>query len=82
MVGEMSDAKMPEREMGDGSVEVKRLDNGRFNLSVVTDGGYQEVQLGAFNAWRAFGLLAFMLGIPLPKKLQRAIKLTDGKVES
>lgn len=51
-------------------------EDGAVVLSVTTDGQVQTVRLGAFNAWRAFGLLACVLGIPLPARLTRVIKLS------
>ena len=37
--------------------------------------GDQHIGLSAFNAWRVFGLMSFMLGLPLPLRIQRMIKL-------
>jgi hypothetical protein len=66
--------EMPERLETDGLIEVRREGWG-FVVTVVNSGEASSIKLSPFNAWRAFGLLAFMLGIPLPKSTAKAIKL-------
>jgi hypothetical protein len=34
----------------------------------------QSITLSRYNAWRIFGMLAVILGIPLPSKLGKLIK--------
>lgn len=75
----MDDGKQPPRGPDDGPIEVRRDPHreGWWQVSVSTPDGKQTetLRLSGFNAWRVFGLLAFMLGIPLPAKLQKEIKL-------
>lgn len=60
----------------DGMVHVTRLESeGKLMLSVVDDGTEHTVVMSEFNAARAFGMLALMLGISLPKATGKAIKL-------
>ena len=68
--------KMPEREEGDGQFMVERLEDGRLGVEVTTDGVHYRLVMGAFNGWRVFGMLAFFLGITLPKNIAKAIKLS------
>lgn len=69
----------PPRLATDGAVSVERvaLYHGAEGLLVtVTDGDTTaSVHMGIHNAWRIFGLLAFMLGIQLPSKLVKAIRM-------
>lgn len=70
--------KMPERKPTDGAVSVERIFGNDpvadLALAVVTDGTEQRITMSEHNAWRAFGMLAVMLGIPLPKDIGKAIK--------
>jgi hypothetical protein len=68
-------AEQPERSDRDGEVSVHRLPNGDIMIAVVTDNERASVVLTDYNGWRIFGLLAFMLGIGLPTKLAKKIKL-------
>ena len=68
-------AKQPERSDRDGEVSVRRLPNGDMTIAVVTDNERAFLVLTDYNGWRIFGLLAFMLGIDLPVKLAKKIKL-------
>ena len=68
-------AEQPERSDRDGEVSVRRLPNGDITVSVVTDNERAFLVLTDYNGWRIFGLLAFMLGIDLPVKLAKKIKL-------
>jgi len=65
----------PAREKSDGGISVTKMEGGRLRISCDTDGVTTSVVLGAFNAWRAFGMLAMMLEIKLPAKLGKSIKL-------
>lgn len=65
----------PPRCPGDGDVRLHRGDGDSFFFTVTQDGAEQTLWLSGFNAWRLFGMLAIMLGVPLPKKIGKAIKL-------
>lgn len=69
--------QQPERQPSDGPMTVERLEDGRWLISVETDGERQSITCGGFNVWRVFGSLAFLLGVALPKKVSKSIKLTD-----
>lgn len=66
---------MPERRPIDGPVALTRSGD-NLVLSCTTNGSETSVVLGPHNAWRAFGLLALMLDLPLLKRVARAIVLT------
>jgi len=66
--------KMPERNEGDGEIKVFKSSDGKLVLLCVQDGEETSVRMSAHNAWRAFGLLALMLEIPLPDNVGNAIK--------
>lgn len=61
---------MPERQPGDGAVSLRRDKN-----MIVIECGSRVLIVGEYNAWRIFGMLAVLLGIPLSKKVGKAIKL-------
>ena len=67
----------PPREPGDGSAEVARLPiaPSRVTICVETDGERQYITIGEYNAWRVFGMLALILGVDLPKRIAKDIKL-------
>lgn len=67
-------AQQPEREPDDGAVNIGRR-GGKLVVSVETGGLTHELVMSDFNAWRVFGMLSLMLGIELPAKLRKAIKL-------
>lgn len=67
--------KMPARLPSDGAVAVTRVDDHHLTASVTTNGTTETVIMSEFNAWRVFGMLSVMLGIPLPVALGKAIKL-------
>lgn len=64
---------MPERSGGDGRIECNR-EGEHLLLSCTQNGETTTVRMSDYNAWRAFGLLAVMLKIPLPDALGREIK--------
>jgi len=65
--------KMPERTDGDGRIECTRVGD-HLLLSCTQNGETTFVRMSDYNAWRAFGLLAIMLKIPLPDALGKEIK--------
>jgi hypothetical protein len=69
-----NDYRHPERSESDGPVHVERIENG-LRLRVEHAGREQSIELSYYNAGRLFGTLAFMLGIELPNKIARALKL-------
>lgn len=72
----MPELKMPLKRESDGTVRIRRLDDGRIVVTVSEVGRPETcIEMSAFNAWRAFGLLALMLEARLPKALAKAIKL-------
>lgn len=66
---------MPDRRMIDGAVEVLAIDDDEILIAVTTNGDRQHMRIGRFNAWRVFGTLSVILGIPLPPATGKAIKL-------
>lgn len=71
----MDDLKQPERLPTDGAVEVRREGDDGIVLTVHSAGSAQSVFMSGYNAWRALGMMAIILGIPLGKKVGKAIKL-------
>lgn len=73
----MDQPTQPERTDDDGPISVDRWihDDEMLVIKIRTKGEDQHMVVGMYNAWRLFGLLAVMLGITLPKKLMKAIKL-------
>ncbi len=69
--------KMPPSQAGDGAMLIKRLDDGKIVIDATIDGVTYHIEVSAYNAWRVFGCLALMLGIPLPKATGKAIKLGE-----
>ena len=74
-------AKQPPRASTDGPIDVYLDDEDRLVLTCKTDGETSSVVMGKYNAWRAVGLLAVMLRIPLPAKLSEGIQMTCKPVE-
>lgn len=67
---------MPERKPSDGAVGVNRAPgNDALTLTATTDGIEQSMTVSPHNAARLFALLSLMLGIPLPAKLGKEIRL-------
>jgi len=73
MKTDANDLKQPERLPEDGGIRIVRMPDGK--LTIAEDGNHTAVILSEFNAWRVFGMLSIMLGIPLSKKVSVAIKL-------
>jgi hypothetical protein len=77
--------KMPERKPGDGRVRVERLREMPAEshpelwpdivISVVTNDVEERIVMSEHNAWRVFGMLSLVLGIPQSKAAGKAIKL-------
>ena len=66
---------MPKRRPTDGPVSVSRPTDGVIQISCTNAGDISAVAMSEYNAWRAFGMLALMLEIPLPPSIGKAIKL-------
>ena len=71
----MTDATQPARLPEDGEASVHRVNPDHICIAADLNGETQRVYVSNYNAWRLFGMLAFMLGIKLPAKLLREIKL-------
>lgn len=70
--------EMPARGVSDGPVSIRRISIGpveRVILEATQSGKEQAMELSEYNAWRMFGMLSLMLGIPLPAHVGKAIKL-------
>jgi hypothetical protein len=65
---------MPEREASDGQIAVTR-DGARIEVTVVNAGKQEMIDCSEYNAWRILGALSIILGVPLSKAAQRAVKL-------
>lgn len=65
---------MPERKPSDGPMAVNRPGPGLLTITAETNGETQAITMSEFNAWRTFGCLAMLLGIPLSKEVGQAIK--------
>lgn len=77
----MSELKMPERQEGDGECGVSSPEVGVITITATQNGKTTTVVMSEYNAWRAFGMLSVLLGIPLPKKIAKAITLGDKPTE-
>lgn len=73
----MSAFKQAKRLDTDGSVELRRTDDGLLELVVVTDCTTSRAVMSEYNASRAYAFLALMLGIPIPKAVSKAIELGE-----
>lgn len=67
-------ADQPDRSTSDGAVECHRVGD-LLVVTAVQNGHETRLTLSEYNAWRVFAILAVMLGIALPKKLMKCIKL-------
>ena len=72
--------EQPARRPTDGQVEIQRMDkttlgDDMINIRVMTGGEEHFLTCSPFNAWRVFGMLSLMLGIPLPAATGKAIKI-------
>lgn len=67
---------MPERGPKDGPVSVQRIED-RIAVSAITidDEDHNFMEMSEYNAWRLFGMLAIILGIELPKKIGKEIRI-------
>ena len=64
----------PERKPWDGPVEVLRVGD-YISVSATDQATKSTIMMSEYNAWRVFGMLAVILGVPLPKYIAKAIKL-------
>jgi hypothetical protein len=73
----MAKLKTPPRQPNDGPVKVRRAGANLdvIELCVEHPNCIEVIRVSEHNAWRLFGLLGFMLGIPLTKEAGKAIKL-------
>jgi hypothetical protein len=70
--------QMPARDEFDGPISVRRI--GEILIIQATQGALTtHVEMSEYNAWRAFGCLALLLGVPLPPHIAKAIKLGPTK---
>lgn len=65
----------PPRAPSDGPVSVRTPTDDVVEIEATTDGKAQAISMSTYNAWRVFGMLALMLGIPLPPATGKAIRL-------
>lgn len=70
---------MPKRSPQDGPAGIEREADG-LRLRAEDDGETETMFVSEFNAWRLFGMLSVMLGLPLAPKVSKAIKLGSGSV--
>lgn len=68
---------MPPRTPSDGTIRLQRGGEERLLVTVVTDGEQRSIDVGIYNAWRLFGMLALFLEIPLPKRVGKAVRLSE-----
>lgn len=66
--------EQPPRQPGDGPINIAVPREGYVTITVTTDGQEEAITMGEHNAWRVFGSLALLLGIPLSAKVGEAIK--------
>lgn len=79
----MSEApKQPARLPSDGAVGIVKVEDPEeilrgvhWYLIVTTRGVEQRVEIGEFNLFRLFAVIAQALGIPLSKAVQKSIRL-------
>ena len=66
---------MPQREAGDGDVEIRLLERlpPIVEVRVTTDGRTDVLRISRYNAFRVVGALAVLLGIPLSRAAAKAI---------
>lgn len=70
----MADGKQPDRGPDDGPISVNRI--GEALVITARQGALEtRCEMSEYNAWRVFGCLAVMLGVRLPAKIGKAIKL-------
>lgn len=66
--------EQPPRADCDGPMGVRKA-GGMYVISVATDGVEQRIVCSGFNAWRVLAALAMMLGVRLPRKVEKGIEL-------
>ena len=66
--------EMPERLDNDGGVKVS-LAEGYIVISAACGGKEESILVSPYNAWRIFGLLSVLLGLPLSKAVSGRIRL-------
>jgi len=70
--------KMPSRLPEDGGITIERGSENYLVIGVTNDGKPESIITSEYNAWRIFGALSLMLGIPLPSKTAKEIKMGMG----
>lgn len=73
--------KMPDRQPEDGAMGVNRIGDGRIGIEVTDHGKHSAIAMSEYNAWRVFGALSLILGIPLTKAAGKAIVFGGGTPE-
>lgn len=71
-----TDLKMPARQPLDGPIEVRRMGDNHEEICIRVTNNDQArgVVMSEYNAWRVLGALSLLLGLPLSKAAQKAIK--------
>lgn len=71
----------PQRSEQDGAVALERRDDGVYVLRATHDGVELHIMLGEYNAYRALGMLAMLLGanagVNLLSKAGESIQISD-----
>ena len=65
---------MPERLDSDGGVRVSRVDD-YILISATSLGKEESILVSPYNAWRIFGMLSVILGLPLSRAVSKVIRL-------
>lgn len=63
------------RQLHDGPIRVEETSDGVYRICVEHDGESQALTIGKFNLFRLLAASAMMLGLSLPSKLMRSIKM-------
>ncbi len=67
----------PPRGPTDGAISSHLHEDRGVLLQCVQDGKHQHLYASTYNAWRLFGALALVLGIELPARLGKAIRMSE-----
>lgn len=73
--------QQPAQRDVDGAVSVCRPQSDTICIEVATNGVTESITMGGYNAWRIFGMLSVMLGLPLSKAVAESIQLKVGNVQ-
>lgn len=74
--------KQPPKSDRDGLISFVRNEDETITITCETDGIQRSIIATEYNAWRIFGSLAVFLGIELPKKLGKQIKISEGDLKA